>query len=71
VTCDRKTTGETGVITGAMVSVGTAIDETGAVEVIELGIPVMLVAGQVTPCLRRNVSDTTNKTMHESSMGLT
>jgi hypothetical protein len=54
-----------------MVSVGTAIDETGAVEVIELGIPVMLVAGQVTPCLRRNVSDTTNKTMHESSMGLT
>jgi len=50
VTCVRKTTGATGVMTGAKVSVGTAIEERGAVGVIELGIPVMVVAGQVTPC---------------------
>ena len=60
VTCVRKTTGETGAMTGAMVSVGIEIDEAGAVGVIELGIPVMVVAGQVTPCLRSKVSGVTD-----------
>jgi len=65
VTCVRKTTGETGVMTGAMVSVGIAIDEAGAVGVIGLGIPVMVVAGQVTPCSRSNVSGVTDKVTYE------